>query len=252
MPKGHDAMNDERLILALTAHDAAPEAVMASLRPRMRRRRRVRQVIVGAAVAGIAVSVIALVNTSRSSNAPSIGTVSPPAGSDASGCADIPLGEALSTARRAGASIVVAKGVLTGKTVREGEILHQMVLSSPRTISGPLISAGATAWVSGATGPSGPIPGTDSGALWGPDGHLFAIVWPKTAANGPVGPTLQIAPVVDGQVIFSTAGCWSVSGLSTRPFSGPLAEIPGSQSYERALRWGLFGVPLTTVENLAR
>jgi hypothetical protein len=245
-------MNDERLILALTAHDAAPEAVMAGLRLRMRRRRRVRQVIVGAAVVGIAVSVIALVNTGRSSNAPSIGAVSPSAVSVASGCADTPLEEALPAARRAGASIVVAKGVLTGKIARNRKILHQMVLSSPRTISGPLISAGATVWVYGATGPTGPITGADSGALWGLDGHLFAIVWPKTADNGPVGPTLQIAPVVDGQVILSTAGCWSIRGLSTRPFSGQLAEIPGSQSYERALRWGLYGVPLATVENLAR
>jgi hypothetical protein len=33
-------------------------------------------------------------------------------------------------------------------------------------------------------------------ALLAPGGRLFAIVWPKTATHDPVGPTLQLAPIV--------------------------------------------------------
>jgi hypothetical protein len=65
-----------------------------------------------------------------------------------------------------------------------------------------------------------------------------------------VGPVLRVAPVVGGQVIFSSAGCWDTSGVPTQPFHGRLTEIPGSGSYGRAAAGGFHAVPLSTVERL--
>ncbi|WP_204036593.1 hypothetical protein [Micromonospora qiuiae] len=52
-------------------------------------------------------------------------------------------------------------------------------------------------------------------------------------------------------MIFSQAGCWDTTGLPSQPFTGKLAEIPGSDSYARASGGGFHAVPLTTVEQLA-
>lgn len=168
----------------------------------------------------------------------------------ADGCAAMPLEATLAEARHAGASVVEAQGTLTGRTVaQDGPVYHQMVLRAVTTLSGPAVPDGTQVWVSAATGPSGPIPGADSGALWSKDGRLFAILWRNQAP----GPTLRIAPMVANDVIFSSAGCWDTAGLPGRPFTGPLSEVPGSGSYARAAHTGGFhAVPRATIESLAR
>src|SRR5262249_58560640 len=50
----------------------------------------------------------------------------PPNSFPASGCASVPLPETLATARRSGASVIVAVGSLTGKTaVSDGQVYYQ-------------------------------------------------------------------------------------------------------------------------------
>jgi hypothetical protein len=164
-----------------------------------------------------------------------------------SGCGSVSLPETLAMARQGGASVIVATGSLTGETA---QVHHQMVLRSVRTLSGPVVVSGSTGWLNSALGPSGPIPGADAGALWAPDGRLFAIVWPARVTGTAVGPVLRVAPVVDDQVIFSSAGCWDTAGLPSRPYHGRLAEVPGSDSYARATPNGFHAVPLATVEQL--
>ncbi len=61
---------------------------------------------------------------------------------------------------------------------------------------------------------------------------------------------MRVAPVVDGQVVLSTAGRW-LEDRPTHAFPGPLAEIPGSDSYRRAAEGGFQTVPLSEVERLA-
>lgn len=169
----------------------------------------------------------------------------------ASGCAAISLAETLATARAGGASVVVARGALSGpgRADANGGIYDPMTLTSVRTLNGPEIHDGATVWVSGSRGPRGPIPGADAGALWAPDGQLFGLVWPAGDVVS-LGPYLRVAPLVADQVILSVAGCWQTIDLTTTAFTGELAEIPGSDSYARAARGGFHAVTLTTVEEL--
>ncbi|PYC88420.1 hypothetical protein C7C46_00670 [Streptomyces tateyamensis] len=157
----------------------------------------------------------------------------------------------LADARGRGASIIVAKGTLTGHTGPEGLPYAEMQLTDVHTLSGPSMASGSHVWANSAHGPSGPIPGADAGALWATDGSLFAIIWPQPSGGFLTGPTMSVAPVVGNQVILSTAGCWNTTGLTSTPFTGPLAEIPGSDSYTRAAVNGLHGVPLDTIQALA-
>lgn len=76
-------------------------------------------------------------------------------------------------------------------------------------------------------------------------------MWPAQKAGTSIGPVLRIAPVVDDGVIFSSAGCWDATDLSSRPYHGTLSEIPGSDSYARAAENGFHAVALATVEQLA-
>jgi len=167
-----------------------------------------------------------------------------------SGCASVSLPEALALARRGGASVIVANGSLTGKTAAHGQIYYKMALRSVTTLSGPAVASGSAGWIASPQGPGGPIPGADAGALWATDGHLFAIAWPARETGTAVGPVLRVAPVVHGQVIFSSAGCWDTTGLPTQLYRGPLAEIPGSNSYARAAKDGFHAVPLARVRRL--
>lgn len=162
------------------------------------------------------------------------------------------MAETLATARRSGASVIVAVGSLTGKTaVSGGQVYYQMSLRSVRTLSGPPIASGSTGWIGSTRGPAGSIPSADAGALWGTDGRLFAIAWPARMTGTTVGPVLHVAPVAGGRVILSSAGCWDSVGLPSLPYHGRLAEIPGSKSYRRAAPGGFHAVPLATIERLA-
>jgi len=160
--------------------------------------------------------------------------------------------QTLATARRSGASVIVAVGALTGKTARsQGQVYYQMVLRSIRLLSGPSLASGSAGWIGSTRGPAGQIPGADAGALWGTNGRLFAIAWPARVTGTAVGPVLRVAPVVHSSVILSSAGCWDSVGLPSRPYHGRLAEIPGSDSYVRAAPGGFHAVPLSTIERYA-
>ncbi|MFI5915339.1 hypothetical protein [Dactylosporangium sp. NPDC051541] len=214
-----------------------------------------------AGIAAVAVIVAALLRaggTPPVSAAPAAGSGAPPvagtasaaaAAAGAGGCAVVPLAADLGEARAAGASIVLAHGTLTGRTVPEPRVRAEMALGGVETLAGPVVADGAKVWVPTARGPAGPLPGADAGSLWGPDGALFGIVWPQRLTHDPTGPTLRVAPVVGEQVIFSAAGCWSGGG---HPFAGPLAEVPESGDYARAARTGFDPVPLDTVRRAAR
>ncbi|MET7395190.1 hypothetical protein ABZS66_17040 [Dactylosporangium sp. NPDC005572] len=211
--------------------------------------------VLGGAVSGIAVAVVvtALAWSADTPQAPTTQAAqtgaehvsSPPSlptgPAAADGCGAMPLTETLARARQAGASIVLAHGTLTGRSTADPEVQAEMVLDGVETLAGPPVADRTTVWLSAARGPSGPIPGADAGAL-------FGIVWPQRLTNWPTGTTLRVAPLVDQQVILSNAGCWGAEG---QPFTGRLAEVPGSDSYTRAARTGFTAVPVNTVGHAA-
>ena len=229
----------------------------AAVRAAGRRRLSLWRRVVGGGAATVALALAVVAVTTDSFHLPE--TIGPAATTSPAplqqygsvGCAVESLQQTLDEARQGGASAIVATGTLSGTTTVDGEVYDQMVLRSVQTLSGAAIASGTTGWIAGARGPSGPIPGTPAGALWGPDGRLFAIVWPAQKTGTSIGPVLRIAPVVADEVIFSSAGCWDVSGLSSRPYHGTLSEIPGSDSYARASESGLHAVALAEVEQLA-
>jgi hypothetical protein len=243
-------MDVDQLNAAMSAHDPDVEAVLRTVRAKQHARRR-RWLVLGAGVVTGLLLVSAAALLRRDDDGPSRPAPAPPA-QVADGCASMPLGDTLANAKSAGASIVIARATLTGRSAQDGLVYDELALHSVRTISGPAVAADSAGWVSGAQGPAGPVPGADAGALWASDGWLFAIAWPRAVTNTTVGPILRIAPLVDNQVILSSAGCWDATGLSTQPFTGRLAEIPGSNSYARAAAGGFKAVPLTTLEALAK
>lgn len=167
----------------------------------------------------------------------------------AQGCADIPLGEVVSDQLSRGASVITAIGKLDGNTQDRELTYYGMVLTSVNTLAGPVVKDQSISWINPQVGPSGPIPGGSTGALWATDGKLFGFYMPDSSNLGDTGSTLRIAPVVDGNVIFSSAGCWSTSGLNGHPFAGALSEVPGSDTYARTVRQGGFtAVSLRSVE----
>lgn len=247
-------MNREELMAALTEHDADPGAVMAAFRAKRGRRSRNRGLAAcgGLATAGIIAAAAVLQPWAPTqSHTVARRTSQPPVTSPASGCATVSIPQTLATARRSGASVIIAVGSLTSKTaVSSGQVYYQMRLRSVRTLSGPAIASGSTGWIGSTRGPAGPIPSADAGALWGADGRLFAIAWPARVVGTSVGPVLHVAPVAGSSVILSSAGCWDSAGLRTRPYHGKLAEIPGSKSYARAAPGGFHAVSLAIIEQL--
>lgn len=161
-------------------------------------------------------------------------------------CAHLPLTSRLIDALRHGESVIVAYGKLTeSRHPTDGSEYSEMRLRDVRTLAGPHLKPSTTVWVYDPANSS-----EDTGALLAPDGHLFAIAWPGVVVpNRVAGTILTIAPIVYEQVIFSMAGCWNTVGLRTRPYHGPLRQIPGSQSYQRTEDTGFWAVPLSTVES---
>ncbi len=184
-----------------------------------------------------------------------------PAGSGPAGiCTGAPLKSQLAAAVRGGASVIVATGTLTGKSVTEdpatvgATLLYAMTFKLVRTLRGPAVPSGSTAWI------PGPVPGTAvspvNSALLAPGGRLFAIAWPKAATHSLVGPTLQLAPVVGANVVFTPYVCWNLSGLQPNQYqaSTPLWSVPGGVNFggvHQAAENGLYTVPLATVEQIA-
>ena len=183
------------------------------------------------------------------------------AGSGAPGsCAAVPLKDSIAAAVRSGGSVIVATGTLTGKSVAASTAaagtpaFYAMTLSSVTTLRGPAIAPGSTAWI------PGPAPGTvaspENSPLLAAGGRLFAIVTPRSASPGAAGPTLRLAPVVGGDVVFTPSGCWDVSGLRPSQYQGTAAlrPVPAGPTFsgkDRPAESGLYAVPLATVEQVA-
>lgn len=89
-----------------------------------------------------------------------------------------------------------------------------------------------------------------------PGGRLFAIVWPKSVTHDLVGPTLQLAPIVGANVVFTPNACWNLDGLQPNQYQDrtPLRSVPGGTNFggeHQAAENGLYTVPLATVRQVA-
>jgi hypothetical protein len=295
-------VNIDQLLDSLAEHDPNPFHVMTQVeRKRRAARHRLYVASGGLAVVAAAIAVIAALPsinfggpmTSSSSAAgaaaePNPGRAAGPAtapvngassfGGSAASCAAMPLRQAIAMAVQHGGSVIVGYGTQTGRSV-PGNLAqggapayYAVTLRSVRTLAGPAVAPGSTAWVPGAaagtaasgTGSSGgtassggTVSTPESEALWAPDGELFAIVSPSTAGS-PRGPVLRSAPVINGNVIFSSYGCWDVTGLPATPYGGSSAQVlgpahPNGSSVRPAALPGesLSQVPLTAVETVA-
>jgi hypothetical protein len=185
----------------------------------------------------------------------------PPAAPDLPGsCTGAPLKSQLAAAVRDGASLIAGVGTVTGKSLTVNQAtagvpaFFAMTLTSVQTLRGPAVASGSTAWI------PGPAPGTaatpENSALLAPGGRMFAIAWPKAATREPVGPWLQLAPVVGADVVFTPYGCWDLTGLVPDQYqaSAPLRPVPSGANFggtHQAAENGLYTVPLATVERLA-
>jgi len=288
-------VNLDQLLDSLAEHDPNPYHVMTKVE-RKRRAARNRLYVASGGLAVVAAAIAAIVllpsinfggpTTSSSSAAgaaePNSGRVAAPgavsepaSGTGSSGsaasCAAVPLRQAITAAVQAGDSVIVGYGTQTGASApgnpaQGGAPLYYAVtLGSVRTLAGPAVASGSTAWVPGAasaaapsgTGSAGTASTPEGEALWAPDGELFAIVSPA-GAGAPRSPVLRSAPVINGNVIFSSYGCWDVTGLPFTPYGGSSARVfgpahpNGSQNRPLAtLGEPLYAVPLAAVEAVA-
>ena len=155
------------------------------------------------------------------------------AGSSLAGrCTGPSLQSQLAAAVHGGASVIVATGTLTGESVTGdpatagAPAFYAMTLQPVQTLRGPAVAPGLTAWI------PGPAPGMPANqvnsALLAPGGRLFALVWPKGVTHDLVGPTLQLAPIVGTDVVFTPHVCWDLSGLlpDQYPAGTPVYTVP--------------------------
>jgi hypothetical protein len=177
----------------------------------------------------------------------------------AGACTGAPLAAQLTAAVHAGASLIVGTGSLTGRSATAAPSLpggapafYAMRLRSVRTLRGPVIAVGSTAWI------PGPAPGTpanpQNATLLAPGGKIFAIVWP----GAPFGATLQLVPVVGTDVVFTPYGCWNLTGPGLTPDNyqepTPLLTVPGNVNFggsTRPTESGIYTVRLATIEQLS-
>lgn len=270
-------MNIEQLQSELSSHDPDRDAVLRRLHTKQRARRH--RMIGGltAVILAAGAATWLTVGHLRPSGSPTTptaaasaaappvtGVMGPqaPGGSEtpdaavAAGESCLPLKERLTNAVSNGFSVIVGRGVLTGRTGVDGYDHREMRLTAVRTLAGPRVDEGATAWVRapqraadpGAVQQSGP-----DGPLWGPDGALFGIYVPRSLAKGPLGTTVYHLPVVGDNVVLAKSGCWNYFGIGDLPgaaFHGPLTELPGSGTYTQMVASGLVTVPLSRIEAL--
>jgi hypothetical protein len=174
----------------------------------------------------------------------------------------VPLKSQLATAVQDGASVIVAAGTLTGtgkpvtgdQATAGAPAFYAMTLNSVRTLRGPAVAPGSTAWI------PGPAPGTtanpENSALLAPGGRIFAVLWPKAETHDLVGPTLQLAPIVGTDVVFTPSTCWNLDGLQPDQYqeSTPLRPVPGGANFggtHQAAENGLYTLPLATAAQIA-
>lgn len=262
-------MNRNQLHLALSHHDPDPHAVLHQLKAKRHRRHR-RQSIIGAfAIVALAATGAGIWSQAgTSSKAPNsaltpgkiIATNSyePPTATGFDGCES--LQTRFSDPLALGASVITGTGTRTGKTGLDGYRYHEVVLTNIKTLAGPHVENGATAWIQvpEVTGPkntSEPAAitgfGAPSGPLWGPDNSFFGLYLPQKVNKGPLGTILQQLPLVGDKVIFKPAGCWNsftIGNLTGTPYHGPLTEVPGSGAYADLAPRGFVALPLTSIE----
>ncbi|MEU0562634.1 hypothetical protein [Dactylosporangium sp. NPDC006015] len=243
-------MEESQLREALAQHDPDPDTVLGLLGARRRTRSRRRITVAAAVIVGVLLVPIGWFALREQPRSPD--DTAPMAAAEA--CVPMSLGERMRQVLELGASIVVASGRLTGRIGPDGPFNSEMTLTAVRTLAGPDLPDGTMVWIETPQLP--PLKGDaiargNPGPLWGPDGALFGFVFPQAARNSPLGVTVIQSPVVDHQVIFGiSGGCWDVRPAGGTPFHGPLTEIPGSGTYERAAEAGFTALPLTAVEQL--
>jgi hypothetical protein len=211
--------------------------------------------------------------------------------SGAASCDAASLQGVLTQAVRQGASVIVGYGTLTGAGTAQAAsgggtgsssaaTYYALTLRSVRTLAGPTVKSAAIVWVAeksqgsstsqGSAGGSSASPGsagagsaspgnTGSGSApasaqpraFTPDSEFFGIVSP--AASGAPGPLLQAAPVVNGQVLLSRAGCWNITVSASIPASasGSSSQAAAPAIYGSSDAQSVTDVPLTTAEKLA-
>jgi hypothetical protein len=185
----------------------------------------------------------------------------PAAGSSlAESCTGAPLKSQLAASVQGGASVIVATGRLTGKSAigdpatAGAPAFYAMTLQSVQTLRGPAVAPSSTAWIPGPG--HGTLANPVNSAVLAPGGRLFAIVWPKAATHYPVGPALQLAPIVGADVVFTPYVCWNLTGLRPNQYqaSTPLRSVPGGANFggeHQAAENGVYTVPLATVKQIA-
>ena len=220
----------------------------------------------GASPASSSASAASASGEQRQGAAATGGSTVPAGGNPAAGlsladsCTGAPLKSQLAASVHGGASVVVATGRLTGKSAIGDPAtagvpaFYAMTLQSVQTLRGPAVASGSTVWI------PGPAPGTPANpvnsALLAPGGRLFAIVWPKAATHYLVSPTLQLAPIVGADVVFTPDVCWNLTGLQPNQYqaSTPLRAVPGGANFggeHQAAENGVYTVPLATVKQIA-
>lgn len=228
---------------ALTAALAGPKPdrgdVLSSFRRKHRRRKaRQRLLCLGTVAVGVTVA-IALATSGQSRPRQS-------APFSSKECTPVALARSLAQARQSGASILIADESPTGRIAGSG--YAAVVLHSVRTLSGPVVTSGTIAWTDGtAIGGAGPAART-TGAT---GGRVFAVAWPAALVGSAVGPVLRAAPVVAGNVMFTTSGCTDAANLPGSPSSGSGTAAAGGAPAGGADSTALHAVPLQTVEEAA-
>lgn len=162
----------------------------------------------------------------------------PDSGADSgAGCASLPTKEALPSRAGPHGGVVRAHVQLTGRQTTIND--HGAVLVySELNIGDPSLVAGhdphvLTGWVRGGKTAHGTpqLAREPDGTLWGPDGAAVLVINPaKTLLDNSNKVELDVAPVVGDNIITSNAGCWAFSDLPSKPFSGRLSEVPGSET----------------------
>lgn len=215
-------MDIEQLTAALAddRHAADPDSVLRAVDAK-RHRRRVRRVSALALCA--AAAVVALVPVVLTGTQPGMKFAAPaqnqPAaasgGSAASGkatanpgCGAMPLGRRLATATTAGASVVTATIIPNGSSPA-GYVPVRLL--SARTLRGPRIAAGTTAWL-----PAADISGRAAGSV-------FGVVWPVGGGGSP-RPVLTAARVSDGVVLFGASACWGGADMPLHAVENEVAR----------------------------
>jgi hypothetical protein len=116
---------------------------------------------------------------------------------------------------RSGASVIVGSASLATSPARHsagsGSAAYYPVTLRPvRTLAGHAVASGAVAWITGSSSSA-----TGAGAappMLAPGAQVFGIVYPSGSSGLP-GPVLLAAPVIRGQVILSSLGCWDTAAF---------------------------------------